>query len=269
MPSTPQSRPPGRQQESSSPVGLVPAAGRATRLGGPAASKEILRIGPQRQPVARALLEGFARAGVDRACVMIRPDKWDIPHTLGDGEGTGVRLAYVPVPDTRSICETLDRGRPFVRDRPTVLGFPDILFRPADAFARIVRRQREGGAEAVLALVPTDRPHKADIVSTGADGRVRQIEIKPPVDPRDGAGDSGEPRFTWIGAVWTPAVTELLHSMVISDRRGAGGRELYPSDVLIAGLARGMVIEGVLMPEGRHLDVGTPDDLERAAEWSG
>ncbi|MGD2116584.1 MAG: NTP transferase domain-containing protein, partial [Acidobacteriota bacterium] len=229
--------------EAPAPVALIPAAGRATRLGGPGGpegSKEILPVGPSRRPVARFLLDGLARAGVDRAYVMIRPAKWDVPRRLGDGGDSGVRIAYVTVPETRSICETLDRAHPFVRDRPVVLGFPDILFRPPDAFARIAERWREGGVDAVLALVPTDRPHKADVVRTDPSRRVVGIEIKPPIRPGGGT-DPAAPYLTWIGAVWGPAVTGILHEMVAAERqRPAGGPELYPSHVLLEGLRRGL-----------------------------
>lgn len=255
------------------PVALIPAAGRARRLGGasvgPAGSKEILPVGRARRPVAAHLLDGVARAGVDEAVVLIRAGKEDVRRTLGErwtgAAGGGVRISYETVGETRSICETLDRALARARDRPVVLGFPDILFRPEDAFARIVERHRTGGADAVLALVPTDRPHKADLVRTDPAGRVLGIDVKPPPGSH-GTGEGTRP-FTWIGAVWSPEVTELLHELVELGRSGAGGRELYPSDVLLEGLTRGLRVEGVRMPEGRHLDVGTPEDLERAARW--
>lgn len=247
-------------KQAEGPVALIPAAGRAVRLGGTAGSKEVLGVGPEGRPVARYLLAGLARAGVEVAYVMIRAEKLDVPRNLGDGAESGVRLAYVTVPETDSICETLDRARPFVRGRSVVLGFPDVLFEPEDAFARIVARRRETGADAVLALVPTDRPEKADLVQTEPGGRVTAIEIKP---------RETDLRLTWIGAVWGPEVTELLHELVEAGRNGAGGRELYPSDVLLEAMDRGLRIEAVPLPEGRHLDVGTPEDLERAARWPG
>lgn len=251
---------PAEVNQASEPVALIPAAGRAVRLGGMAGSKEVVGVGPEGRPVARYLLDALARAGVEVAYVMIRAEKLDVPQALGDGAESGVHLAYVLVPETGSICETLDRAWPFVRGRSVVLGFPDVLFQPEDAFARIVARHRETGADAVLALVPTDRPEKADLVRTEPDGRVTAIEIKP---------WETDLRLTWIGAVWGPEITELLHEMVRSDRTGAAGRELYPSDILLEAMDRGLRIEAVPLPEGRHLDVGTPEDLERAARWPG
>lgn len=242
------------------PVALIPAAGRARRLGEPSGSKEVLGVGPSERPVIRYLLDGLARAGVEVAYVVIRAEKQDVLRCLGAGDEDGLPLAYVVVPETRSICETLDRARPFVRDRSVVLGFPDVLFRPEDAFARIVERHRESGAHAVLALVPTDRPHKADLVRTDPEGRVTAIEIKP---------RRTDLRFTWIGAVWDPEITELQRELVRAGRTGAGGRELYPSDVLLEALDRGLRVEALHLPDGRHLDIGTPEDLERAAHWPG
>lgn len=248
-------------------MGLVPAAGRARRLaaslGG--ASKEVLPVGRDGRPAAAFLLERLARAGVERAYVVLRAGKWDVPERLGDGAGLGVHLSYLVIEETASVAETLDRAYPFVRGRRVALGFPDILFRPADAFARVRERQEATGADAVLGLVPTDRPDKADLVTVDAGGAVRGLAIKPGPGAR-----RPEPPWTWIAAVWGPALTELLHREVAAARRGstrARGRELYPGDVLQRAIDEGLRVEAVTFPEGRHLDVGTPEDLERARAW--
>lgn len=249
-------------------VGLVPAAGRARRLAGVAgASKEVLPVGRRRRPAASFLLERFARAGIARAYVVLRAGKWDVPETLTHAVDSPAApdLAYLVVEDSRSVAETLDRARPFVRGLRVAVGFPDVLFRPPDAFARVRARQEAAGADAVLGLVPTDRPEKADVVDVTPEGRVVRLRIKP--DPGE---ELPAPPWTWIAAVWGPAFTELLHRQVVAVRddpdRGPG-RELYPGDVLARALDEGLRIEAVTFPAGRHLDVGTPEDLERAQEW--
>lgn len=236
-------------------------AGRATRLGAPGGSKEILPVadpagGPPR-PVCEVLLEAFRGAGVETAYAVIRRGKWDIPERLGE-RAAGVALAYVVVEPTGSVPETLDRAWPFVRERRVALGFPDVLALPTAALAAVAERQAGGGADVVLGLFPTDRPQKADMVRTDAGGAVLGIEVKP---------EATELGFTWLYAVWGPAFTELLHERVA--RRLAappppGARELQVSDVLLAALAEGLRVESVAFPAGSHLDVGTPDDLARA-----
>lgn len=245
----------------------MPAAGRALRLAGSGsaaagrASKEVLPVGRERRPAAALLLDAFRRAGVARAYVVLRPGKWDVAETLGDGSAFGVPLAYRVVAETSSVAETLDRAYPFVRGRRVALGFPDILFEPAEAFARVAEAQARTGAHAVLGLVPTDRPDKADLVETGPGGRVRRLILKP---------ERSAPGLTWIAAVWSPAMIELLHREVSAGRRGRrgpGGRELYPGDLLQVAVDEGLRVEAVRFPEGRHLDIGTPEDLARAQWW--
>src|SRR5262249_34603072 len=135
------------------------------------------------------------------------------------------------------------------------LGFPDILFAPPDLLARLVDHHLATGADAVLGLVPTDRPHKADMVDLDDEGRIRDILVKPP---------ASDLLYTWIFAVWGPAFTEHLHRFLAADSPRPEGRELYPSDVVLAALREGMRIEALPFPAGYHLDVGTPDDLARA-----
>jgi glucose-1-phosphate thymidylyltransferase len=264
-------------------VGLIPAAGRAARLGELPGSKEVLPVGPPgpgsegrphgaprapdsgRRLVCEPLLEALRRAGVGRALWILRAGKWDIPAALGDGARWGLDLAYLTLAASGSVPETLDRARGWVRGATVVLGYPDILFGPPDAVARLVAAYRAGGTPAMdvlLGLVPTDRPSKADMVDLDEAGRIRGILVKPPASTL---------RYTWIFAVWGPAFTGFLHRALPRLPRPAG-RELYPSDVLLAAMAankEGMRVEALPFPEGHHLDVGTPDDLARAAALYG
>jgi glucose-1-phosphate thymidylyltransferase len=240
-------------------VGLAPMAGRATRLGGIAGSKEILPVSPPGGGAPRAvcevLLDAFAAAGVTRAYLVVRQGKWDIPACLGERGAAGVPLAYVVVEPTASVPATLDRAWPFVRGRRVALGFPDVLALPVAALAEVAARQAAGGADVVLGLFPTDRPSKADMVRADGAGRVVAIEVKPA---------HTDLRLTWLYAVWSPRFGAFLHDFVGSAGAAAGPRELQVSDVLMAALAAGLRVESVAFPEGSHLDVGTPDDLARA-----
>lgn len=248
-------------------VGLVPAAGRARRLAGVLAgeaagtSKEVLPVGLPargRRPAAAYLLGAFARAGITRAYVVLREGKWDVPTAL---LGSPVALAHLVLRESSSVAETLDAAYPFVRGGRVALGFPDILFRPADAFLRVREHQEAAGADVVLGLVPTDRPDKADVVEMDAGGRVRRLVIKPRAPVLRPS--------TWIAAVWGPAMTELLHAEVAAAREAPAPaeRELYPGDVIGRAIEEGLRVEAVELPGGRHLDIGTAEDLARAQAW--
>ena len=243
-------------------VGLVPAAGSADRLGKLPCSKEILPLGfrrgsdgePRPRAVCSYLLESFARAGVVRAFVLLRQGKWDIPALLGSGCDFGMRLAYLALEPTASVPETLDRAYPFIAEATIALGFPDILIQPDDAYATLLHRWAETGAEVALGLFPTDRSWKTDMVDLDNRDRVRRIVIKQP--------DSGL-LFTWSIAVWGPDFSRYLHDFL--RHRGAGGeRELYVGDVIQAAIDDGMHVAATRFPEGSFLDIGTPEDLRQA-----
>jgi glucose-1-phosphate thymidylyltransferase len=76
-------------------IGLIPAAGQATRIAPLPCSKELYPIGFRTVPgsdglrpkaVSHYLLEKMQIAGVRKAYFILRQGKWDIPAYWGDGE---------------------------------------------------------------------------------------------------------------------------------------------------------------------------------------
>lgn len=253
-------------------VGLVPAAGWGNRLAGAGGSKEILSVGfeevdgtPRPRPVATYLLEAMAAAGVDRTWIVLRPGKEDIPRALGSGGGRLPPLAYLTTEPTANVPETVARALPAVGDADVAFGFPDILFEPADALARLVAHRRTTGADLALALFPTDRPDKADLVDLDPEGRVRRILVKP------GAAAAGDLRLTWILAAWTAVFSRHLHAFLAGRPAGQSWneRELQMSDVIRTAIDAGLRVAALALPEASYLDVGTPDDLRRALRQRG
>jgi glucose-1-phosphate thymidylyltransferase len=240
-------------------VGLVPCAGRATRLGAQTCSKEVLSIplaedGGVAGPVCGHLLRQMRTAGIERVWVVLRTGKWDIPAALGDGSRYGLDLAYLTLEHSGSVPETLDRARRNLQSARVAVGFPDVIATPCDALARLAAHQVATGADVALGLFPTDRPDKADMVEVDERGNLVGIEIKP--------GRSAL-RYTWLHAIWGPAMTELLHDFIVRGH-SPEAREPYLSDVVLFALGRGLSIATLCFPEGSHLDIGTPEDLERA-----
>lgn len=240
-------------------LGLMPAAGRATRLGLKEQSKEVLEIAVdgRSQPVCFPLLRAWSAAGIDRALVLLRDGKWDIPARLRDGAEVGVDLAYLVVGDTRSVPETLSRARRWTDQHDVAVGFPDILLRPANAWSRLVTFHRDGGHDLSFGCFPCDRPGKADMVDLDQGGRLRDLVIKDPSCPY---------RWTWSIVVWTPRVSELMHRLVAADRDEPGEREMWVGDVLRAAVDEGLDVRGLRFEGGSFLDVGTPEDLAAARE---
>ncbi len=250
-------------------IGLIPAAGRGTRIGPLPCSKEVYPVGfastdgGRRVPkaVCQYLLEKMRVAGIVKAYVVLREGKWDIPASLGDGATAGMHLAYLMVGISFGVPFTLDQAYPFVRGSLVALGFPDTWFGAHDAFARLLARQTATRADVVLGLFPTDRQEKVDMVDVDKAGRVRRIVIKP---------RQTDLHYAWGIAVWSPAFTEFLHEYVAVRRESAGqAPELFVGDAVQAAINQGMQVESVQVDDEPFLDIGTPDDLLRATRRLG
>lgn len=243
-------------------VGLVAAAGTASRLGALPCSKEIYPVGweaastesdPHPKVASHYLFDQMRRAGVENIYVVLREGKWDIPAYWGDGQRAGVNVAYLMMGVPYGTPFTLDQAFPFVRDCRVAMGFPDILLAPDDAYAQLFRRQEESGADVVLGLFPARRPEKVDMVELDAEGRPQGFVIKPKETALT---------YTWICAVWGPAFSLYLHDYVTRVKpRWRPGDELFVGDVFQQALQDGLAIEAVCFPDGTYTDIGTPDEL--------
>jgi glucose-1-phosphate thymidylyltransferase len=253
-------------------VGLLPAGGRATRIAPLPCSKEIIPIGfhPRESPfglrpkvAAHYLIEKMQAAGAQKAYFILRDGKWDIPGYFGDGSMVGMPLGYLMMGPPDGVPFTLDQAYPFIGGATVLFGFPDILFQPADAFARMLQRQANTGAELVIGLFPAHRPDKMDMVELDSSGRVLGVTIKPL---------QTHLRYTWIIAVWGPCFSDFLHDFVALRRKAPapalGHRELYLGDVIQAAIEEGKRVENVLFQEGIYIDIGTPEDLTMAVHNS-
>jgi NDP-sugar pyrophosphorylase family protein len=149
-------------------VGVVPAAGHAERLSGLiGGSKELVRV--HGRPVIDGLLDLLHFA--DEVRVVVRPAKRDLIEHLR-------RRATVVEGEPRTVAESIALGLEGLRDDDVVLvGFPDTLFGPPDAFERLVDGLR-GPHEAVLGAFTFAEPSRSDVLEL--DGQtVVHVHVRP------------------------------------------------------------------------------------------
>jgi len=235
-------------------VALLPAAGIGSRLPNRPGSKELLRFGGSQEsgkPVISHVLDCMGLAGIRDVIVVLREGKQDIFEYLTSSEWSHFRFAFEFTPGTSGVPETAALGLGDTQARNVVFGFPDILFEPRDAFVTLIERLENSSADVVLGLFPTGNPSKMDMVATDDAGCVTEIQIKPDATTLD---------LTWILAAWRPSFSAYLAASHDGDHLG---------DVFQLAMADGLQIESVPFVEGRSLDIGTPDDLDRAKTWLG
>jgi glucose-1-phosphate thymidylyltransferase len=204
-------------------------------------------------------------AGVRKAYIVLRDGKWDIPTYFGDGSMLDMNLAYLMMRLPYGAPYTADQAVPFLHNCLVAFGFPDILFRPDDAYCQLLQRQAATHADIVLGVFPADRPDTMDMVDVDEDGWVRSLVIKPPRTTL---------RYAWILAVWTPVFTRYQHEFLkkhlqeVDGSRGAQQEELAVGHVIQAAIQDGMRGQVVVFPDHGYLDIGTPGNLFKAVEQS-
>jgi dTDP-glucose pyrophosphorylase len=159
--------------------GIIPAAGRGTRIQPLAFSKELLPVGTRLdgnverpRAVSEYLLERMLAAGVNRICFVISPAKTDIVSYFGGRIGDAA-ICYVVQQNPNGLCDSLFSALPFIApDDEVYVGLPDTVWFPIEGFEFLPDRQFS------FLLFPVSRPELFDSVITDHSGRVQEIQVK-------------------------------------------------------------------------------------------
>jgi glucose-1-phosphate thymidylyltransferase len=225
--------------------GIIPAAGRGSRIQPLAFSKELLPVGSRiaeglERPcaVSEFLVERMVKAGADKLCFVISPGKSDILEYFGASYGPAA-IAYVVQETAGGLCDAVFRARPFVNAGESVLiGLPDTVWFPDDAFGAL--------PEGVLSflLFPVDHPEFFDSVVMDEDTQqVREIQVK---------RKDAQSRWIWGAFKMPGAVLDELYRLWCARDR----RDEYIGTLVNAYLGQGGTAVGVRAGNA-YVDVGT------------
>jgi glucose-1-phosphate thymidylyltransferase len=226
--------------------GIIPAAGKGSRIQPLAFSKELLPVGGRydgdvRRPraVSDYLMERMSLGGATRVCFVISPGKSDILEYYG-GSAYSATICYSVQPQPHGLCDAIFRALPFIdMHAPVLIGLPDTIWFPADGLRRLPDDRLS------FLLFPVDRPEFFDAVVADEEGRVSEIQVKRP-----------DARSNWIwGAFKMPASTlQELYDLWCE----RGRSDEYIGTLVNAWLARGGAAWSV-RAGAAYYDVGTMD----------
>jgi dTDP-glucose pyrophosphorylase len=225
-------------------LGIVPAAGRGSRIQPLGFSKELLPVGSRidgqtERPcaVSEYLVRRMVLAGVDKICFIIGSGKSDILEYYAAGYGDAAAL-FVVQPNPVGLCDAIFRAAPLVaRDETVLIGLPDTIWFPEDGFCGLPDNRLS------FLLFPVERPEFFDAVVLDHDDRVKEIQVK----RRDAATN-------WIwGAFKMPG--HVLHRLAALWRE-RDRRDEYIGTLINAYLAAGGEAYGVKAGSA-YVDVGT------------
>ncbi|MER6316459.1 sugar phosphate nucleotidyltransferase [Streptomyces sp. NPDC001581] len=233
-------------------IGLLPAAGRGTRL---AAHwpKELAELGPRAgRPLIGFALGALADAGVRDAIVVVSPEKEHLLRArLGCGKEFGIAVHYATQARPLGLPDVVRAAAPTLAGRDVVLVLPDTVFAPVDVVHRLLVRAETTRADVVLGLFPTDDPTRLAPVTVDRDANVLTVYDKPA---------STTVRNTWGVVWWRAAFTRLCGEHAAAD----GGGEPTLSDVVNVAIHTGLRVKAELFDDAVYCDGGTPDGLRAA-----
>ncbi|TPI76755.1 nucleotidyltransferase family protein [Mesorhizobium sp. B2-8-9] len=232
-------------------LGIVPAAGRGSRIQPLGFSKELLPVGSRldgqtERPcaVSEYLVRRMVRNGVDRICFIIGSGKSDILEYYAAGYDTAAAI-FVAQPSPIGLCDAIFRAEPLVTPEETVLiGLPDTIWFPEDGFCRLADDRLS------FLMFPVNRPELFDAVVLDQSGRVEQIQVK-----------QADAATNWVwGAFKMPG--RIFHQLAALWRQREGFDE-YFGTLVNAYLAAGGEAYGVKAGTA-YVDVGTFDGYRTA-----
>jgi len=217
-------------------VGVVPAAGHATRLQPLSSSKEVVPIGGR--PVMDYLVERLRRGGCEEVRVISRPEKRDV---IENSRRLGAIVVEArPATPAASLLAGVDG---LADDDVVAFGYPDSIWEPADGFRGLVQLV-EAGAGLALGLFRTANVERPDVVTATGEGPdlvVSRIDV---------GADSPPPHLIWGCAAARAGVLRRL-------------RDWDDPGELFSELCQEGPVAGKLLSSS-YVDIGTPKGMRIA-----
>ena len=235
-------------------IGLIPAAGKGTRLNLPY-PKELYPVirNNRYKPLAQFVVENLIESGVRDIVFVINETKHQLIGYFGSGRRFSCQFSYV-VQENNSdqnsstspgLAHAIDSAYHLVRGKTVLFGMADTIMEPKNVFEHLLSSAKPED-DVLLGLFTVSRPQKFGMVDMDENGRVRCIVDKP---------TQTHLKEAWGCIAWHPAFTEHLHASVnqknVSDF----------AQIMNQALNLGMPFRGVTLPAGHYSDLGTYEEI--------
>ncbi len=231
------------------------AAGEGVRLLPVTATrpKHLIKFGGK--PILQHCLDALKINGVTEALIITHYMGDAIRNYFGDGSQFGLKLDYVEQEAVLGTGNAASLAESYV-DYVFLLVYGDLLFSP-EAIHAVLDTYNSQKPDAVMAVVPVDKPESYGIIDTDKKGTVKRIVEKP-------KRESAPSNLANAGLyVFGKDVFEALRKVKRSVR---GEWELTDAVTLLA--KRGKTVLAAKIAKADWFDVGRPWDLLDANAWA-
>jgi glucose-1-phosphate thymidylyltransferase len=245
-------------------VGVIPAAGKGSRLYPYPSPKELFPVGYQdifldgkiqKRPkvISQYIIENIVNAGAKRIMFILGKDKHEIMEYYGDGSRFGVTIAYLYQEMLYGMPYAINIARTWTEQNTVFFGMPDTIIEPKDAFIRLHNYHCENKSELTLGLFRTDNPTKFGMADVDDKGNLTSVLDKPA---------KSDLQYMWGCACWSPEFTKLINIYLLENPYS--GKEVVLGDIFQRAVEVGMKVKGLPFKDGRYMDIGTAEELDNA-----
>jgi glucose-1-phosphate thymidylyltransferase len=240
-------------------IGVIPAAGIASRLRPSRYPKELLPVSYMLDensgvaipiPVISLSLAALKAAEVSNCVVVISDRKPDLFAYLGDGSEFGVNIAFVQQVIPNGLLAAVHSAYAWCHESYSCLVLPDTIVHPENALHSVTHLVMEEELDLVLGVFPTSMPEQLGPVRVGCDAEILEVQDKPSIT---------DLKNTWALAAWSPRFWKLLHEVA-----GSCGDTQPPLGAVFDLAAKnGLRCKAVRFDGGSFIDIGTTAGLAR------
>jgi len=237
-------------------IGLIPCAGKGSRLGLPF-SKEMFPIVHHKKytPIIYYTINAMKEAGLKHLIFTINPNKGDLLKYLGNGSQFDMKFTYCVHPEPRSLPESLYEAMHLIQNKQVVFAMPDTYVQPTN-FLKILMKDHFSDQDraATLACFETNNPSKFGMVDY-KENKVFEIIDKP---------SKSKLKWMWGAIVWNHEFTLELKKFVESqENHNNSSGELTLTDSF-KNLIQNNKVFCYRFFNGTYRDLGTYDEIK---EW--
>ena len=231
--------------------GIIPAAGMGTRLEPItlAIPKELLMVGDK--AVIEYVIEAMKHVGITDITIVVGWRKHAILDYLGSGQRTGVKLSYVVQDKRDGLAKAVLAGQHIVEDNPFLVVLGDNFFYPTSFLQDIIEFHTKKDADATVGVAQVKDPSRHGIVQVEGDTVSDLVE-----KPRPEKAPSN------LGCMGVYVFEPVIFKAIRKTKPGVKNEYQLTDSIKI------LVNEGYKVfckkIAGRHIDVGTIEDLKKA-----
>ena len=235
--------------------GLIPAAGMGTRLEPItlAIPKELLLIGDK--AVIEYVIDAMKMIGITEITIVVGWRKHAILDYLGSGERLGVKFTYVVQDKRDGLGKAVFAGEHTIGKEPFLVVLGDNFFHPKTFLKDILTFHNEVNADATIGVSKVGDPTRHGMIKPGENSQIIDIVEKPSVDNAPSN----------LGCIGIYIFNSDIFDAINKTKPG------YNNEIQLTDAIKILIEEGKEVfykeIEGKHIDVGTLEDIRRANDF--